>query len=391
MTAHALHRIHLSRDRVGAPTAVLVRFLDPSTRAPKRIASVLFENEQRRCFHMPLRGDEIVEILVSGPDASITARVERIDPLRRLYHAARVAREALGSPSRSPLAAPPDPPLFDRPKAAPKVSLVIATRDRAGLLSRAIETAFARSTYPAKDLVIVDNGSVERATADLLAKCARTHAALVLRRDVPFNFAQLMNEGGRAASGDVLVFLNNDIEARDPAWLDPLVALATKPDVGAVGAKLLYPTGAVQHAGVVLGMSGLVGHAGRGLPSTARGPQNILCTVRDVSAVTGACLAMRRDVFERVSGFDERFAVECNDIDLCLRLRAVGLRVIWTPWPTLVHREGATRGRNETQSPQVIADRTLFFRQWGASLATDPFYPAELSRRDETLPAGSKD
>lgn len=389
--ADALHRIHLTRERADAPAAALIRFLDPATRAPKRIASVLFETETERRIHAPLRGDEIVEVLASDPDGSFAARIARLDPLRRLYHAARLARGALRPPVRSPLAAPPHPPRFARPDPAPTVSLIIATRDRADLLARAIDTAFARSAYPAKELVIVDNGSVERATADLLAHSAHAHAAQILRRDVPFNFAQLMNGAARAAGGDILVFLNNDIEALDPAWLDPLVALAAQLDIGAVGAKLLYPNGAVQHAGIVLGMGGFVGHAGRGLPSTARGPHDMLRTVRDVAAVTGACLAMRRDAFVRVGGFDERFAVECNDVDLCLRLRATGLRVVWTPWPTLIHKEGATRGRDSTQSPQVIEDRTLFFRQWRAALAVDPFFPAPLSRRDETLPADPED
>ena len=151
---------------------------------------------------------------------------------------------------------------------------------------------------------------------------------VILRHDETFNFARLINAGARASRGEILAFLNNDVETEDRNWLAPLGRIAVDPRVGVVGPKLLYPDGSVQHAGIVLGIGGFVGHAGRWRAADDPGPYAMLTTTRRISAVTGACLLTRRDVFDAIGGFDEAFPVECNDVDYCLRVAMAGYAVV---------------------------------------------------------------
>ena len=187
------------------------------------------------------------------------------------------------------------------------------------------------------------------------------------------------------ARGDVLAFLNNDVETADPDWLAPLVALARDPRVGVVGTKLLFEDGTVQHAGIALGIRGLTGHAGCGRPGGDPGPADMLATTRRVSAVTGACMLTRRAVFDSLGGFDEEFVVEFNDVDYCLRAGAAGLAVVCAAAPALIHKEGATRSRARPLREQEVLDRSRFMKLWGRALVDDPFYPLELTLEDESL------
>jgi GT2 family glycosyltransferase len=258
------------------------------------------------------------------------------------------------------------------------------TRDRADLLARAIETLFEQADWSDKELVIVDNGATEADTFALFDRIRQAPNVQIVRHDSPFNFSQLINAGARAARGDVLAIMNDDVETDRRDWLTPLIALACDPAVGVVGAKLLFGDGTLQHAGITLGIRGITSHAGVGRAANDPGPYGILSTTRRVSAVTGACMLTRREVFERLGGMDENYVVECNDTDYCLRVGAAGLAVIYAAEPILTHNEGSTR-QNRPLREQEVRDRQRFIRQWGRMLIKDPYYPADLTLKDDSL------
>jgi len=227
--------------------------------------------------------------------------------------------------------------------------------------------------------VLVDNGSVETETAALLRELAAEPGIRVLSAPGGFNYSALVNRGVSAATGDVICFLNSDVEATSSGWLEALLDAVEQPDVGAVGARLLYPDGSIQHAGVILGVLGGTGHAHRFTPRDAAGYFANMAVVREVSAVTGACLAIRRETFERTGGFDEALPVAYNDVDFCLRMREAGFRVLYTAHAELLHHEGASRGRADAAEQA----RAYMKRRWGARFEIDPYYHPDLSRTSE--------
>jgi GT2 family glycosyltransferase len=223
------------------------------------------------------------------------------------------------------------------------VTIVIPFRDRLDLLRNCLRS-LRRSTYRHFDILLLDNGSTCARTLRYLERGQARSRFEVIACPGPFNFSKLCNFGARKASGDFLCFLNNDIEVLSPDWLEQLLRLGNRPDVGAVGATLLYPDGTLQHAGIIPGEGGQWSHAYRGLAQDHPGAQGELRHARSVPAVTGACLLIRRDLFTAMGGFDERFAVTLNDVDLCCRLWACGMKVAITPHARLWHFESLTRG-----------------------------------------------
>ena len=212
----------------------------------------------------------------------------------------------------------------------------------------------------------------------------------VLRIDAPFNFAALNNTAAAGAAAPLLAFVNDDILVVEPHWLRAMAALAVLPDVGAVGAKLLYPNGALQHGGIVLGLGPprVAGHELRGAPGDSPGPQGRLQATRQASAVTAACMVLERRKFEAVGGFDAAaFAVAFNDVDLCLRLGGAGYRTLWTPQARLIHLESATRGadRSGITAGRFAAEATRMRERWGGRLAADPGYNPNLTLEDESF------
>ena len=256
-------------------------------------------------------------------------------------------------------------------KDEPLVSILIPTRDRVDLLATAIRGIENKTDYKNVEIVVVDNGSQERETLDYLA--ALPHK--VIRVDAPFNFSRLNNLAARESRGDLLLLLNNDTEPATRGWLRAMVEHAVRPEVGAVGAKLLYPSGKVQHAGVVLGIGGVAGHSHKYFAREDPGYFQALRLVRDASAVTGACLMVRREVFEEAGGLDEvNLAVAFNDVDFCLRLRERGYLVVWTPYAVLTHFESESRGYD--LNPREI---DYMIRRWGERLVRDPYYNPNLT------------
>ena len=204
----------------------------------------------------------------------------------------------------------------------------------------------------------------------------------------PFNYAAKMNLLWRAAETEHVVMLNDDVVAQDGAWLKALMTFATRGDVGAVGPLLLYENGTVQHAGIVGGLLGIVAHAWLYRRSTAGTYQDWALVHREWSMITGAVVATRKSMLERVDGFDERFALEYNDIDLCLRLRATGARIVYTPHARMTHVEKASRGR--TAPP--AEDLALFLRRWKGWLRDDPaFHPRMDHNRFDLEPGYDPD
>ncbi|KQP41329.1 glycosyl transferase [Methylobacterium sp. Leaf104] len=318
----------------------------------------------------------------AGGSGTFSDRALERTEVARLRALAEVAAPLGATAARGPLG-------FNRlvrpvPEPAPLVSVVIPTRDQADLLAVALAGVLDATDYPAIEVIVVDNESREARTRDLFTRLS-VYDARVRILPVPgsFNFSDLSNRGAAAARGSLLLFLNNDIEVIEPGWLREMVSIALAPDIGAVGAKLLYPDRTLQHGGIVLGIGGVAGHSHPGLPADDPGYFARMVLTQEVSAVTGACLLLRTAVFAASGGFDaDALAVAFNDVDLCLRLRARGLRNVWTPHARLIHHESKSRGAEDTPEKRERFEREVRVMQarWAAELRADPYYNPNLSR-----------
>jgi GT2 family glycosyltransferase len=276
-------------------------------------------------------------------------------------------------------------PMFNRikfplPAVLPLVSIIISTRDHSELLRKAVDSIHSVSTYTNYEIVIVDNGSRDPEAVAYLASLAKRSRIRVIRDDSLFNFSRLSNTGVAQAMGEVVCLLNNDIEVITPDWIEEMLSFAIKPDVGAVGARLWYPNGKLQHGGVIIGAGGVAGHYHHQLPRGNIGYFGRAALQQELSAVTGACLMVRRGIFQKVGGLDEKLEVAFNDIDFCLRLRAAGYRNVWTPFAELIHHESASRGYEDNPEKIERFKREVDFMQvrWGKTLEQDPFYNPNL-------------
>lgn len=267
------------------------------------------------------------------------------------------------------------------PEPAPRASLVIPTRDRVDLLRTCVESLLEKTDYPDFELVVVDNQSSDPAALEYLESLPARGRVRVLRYDRPFNYSAINNWAVRQCASPLVGLLNNDVEVISPGWLREMASHALRADIGAVGAKLYYPDGSIQHAGVVLGIHGVAGHVYAGAPANHPGHGGRLRVAQRMSAVTGACMVMRRAVFEEAGGLDETLAVAFNDIDLCLRLGQLGYANVWTPFAELYHHESATRGSDsrDEHRERFVGEVELMRRRWGALLECDPAYNPNLS------------
>jgi GT2 family glycosyltransferase len=256
----------------------------------------------------------------------------------------------------------------------PTVSIVIPNRDAAQVLEPCVNGLLHRTSYPNIELVIVDNGSSDPEVLELYRSLERAGRAVIVPFNRSFNFSAACNAGAAAARGDLLLFLNNDIEVIQPDWLDELARWALRPDVGIVGAKLLYPDRTIQHAGVVFGL-GLVAHIFSRAPEGTSGVFGSSECYRNYLAVTGACQMMRRDVFRRLGGYDEGFRLVFSDVVLCLEARRAGYRVVYTPHARLVHHESYTRKSDD--SPQDMERLARYLRETG--FVEDPYLHPEIN------------
>lgn len=262
--------------------------------------------------------------------------------------------------------------------AEPRVSAIVPTRDRADLLERCVEGLLQRTKYGALDVIVVDNGSREDRTARLFAQYKGLKNVQVLPHPGEFNWSAMNNAGAELATGDILLFLNNDTKVMDQDWLRELAVQAARPEVGAVGAKLLFPDGTLQNAGIWLGPAGYARHLLRLSARRDEGYCGQLMLARNLSAVTGACMAMRCQVFREAGGFDESLPVSYGDVDFCLRLVERGYRIVWTPHAELLHLESASRGSNEWRIRKEEAEREKFLARWQRETDNDPFFNPNL-------------
>jgi GT2 family glycosyltransferase len=275
---------------------------------------------------------------------------------------------------------------YPLPWPRPLVSLIVPTRDRVKLLQVCIDGLLRETDYPDLEVIIVDNDSVEPETHAYFRELASEKRVRILPIAGAFNYSALNNRAAELARGDVLGLINNDIEVIQPGWLYEMVGRLMQPGVGAVGAKLYYADDTVQHGGVVLGIGGVAGHDHRYTRRDAIGKFGRLYVAREVSAITAACMLVRKDLFVKVGGLDESgLKVAFNDVDLCLKLRETGARIIWTPYAELYHHESASRGMDlaADKIERFNGESDIMRQRWGEALRQDPFYNPNLTLERE--------
>lgn len=307
--------------------------------------------------------DRLVELTLEGLEERAVRRIPAI-----LFHDLLAPRSSPGLLIR------PEPPKDPMPT----FTIIIPTRDRVDLLRPCLESISEETTYPKEkiEIIVVDNGSSESSSVRYLATIART--VTVIRDDGPFNFSRLNNLAAAQAKGEVLLFVNNDTVVNDPSWLRRIARYAVQKDVGVVGGKLLYPDGTIQHGGVILGIQGVAAHDAVGLEESD--PRIRFDYTREVSAVTGACLAIRRGLFEELGGLDATARVAFNDILLCLEARRRGYRNIFIKEPLLIHFESKSRGMDNTPRKAALFRREARYARsrYGDYFRDDPYYSPNL-------------
>lgn len=318
-----------------------------------------------------------------GPGALLAAAAT----LRSSRDAVVATRISAAPAGRAVDVRPRPPSETPRPQAFPTVSIIVPTRDRVDLLEPCI-ASLDRLEGVSCDIVVVDNGTFEPRTRAYLDRLAARADVTVLREDIPFNFSRLCNLGARRARGKALLFLNDDVEALDGTWLGHMLAWLADPEVGVVGARLLYPSRDLQHGGIASNLVPGPGHPWRGVAPEIWRSHPLLASPGEVDAVTGACLLVRRDDFDRVGGFDEEaFPITLNDVDLCLKLRRLGLKSIYSPAATLVHKEGQSRRQDDDPAEKArrTAELRRYFERYPDFARRSLFLPAAM-RRDSDMP-----
>ncbi|SIN79684.1 glycosyltransferase [Salinivibrio sp. ES.052] len=275
---------------------------------------------------------------------------------------------------------------YTLPEPCPLVSLVIPTRNGLEVLKVCIDSILEKNTYPNYEIIIVDNGSDCQHTLTYLADLQAQHSNVrVLRDDSPFNYSALNNKAVAEAKGELVALVNNDVEVITPEWLTELVSHAIQPNVGAVGARLWYPDNTLQHGGVIM-VGGVAGHAHKHLPKGQPGYACRAIVAQNYSAVTAACLVVRKSLFEQVGGLNEGdLTVAFNDIDFCLKLKHAGYDNVWTPFAELYHYESKTRGFEDTPEKQARFNKEVTYMQakWQDILLNDPCYNPNLTMARE--------
>ncbi|HLQ94109.1 MAG TPA: glycosyltransferase family 2 protein [Xanthobacteraceae bacterium] len=284
-------------------------------------------------------------------------------------------------------------PSYDRivrslPAPPPLVTLVVPTKNKYEVLGPCIAGLLHRTDYCEKEIIIIDHQSDDPATLKLLERLGSERGVRIIKYEGPFNYSEMNNRAVQQARGDIIAFINNDVDVIDPGWLSEMASLAVVRENGAIGAKLLYSNDSVQHAGMVLGIGGIAGHMFKNWPITNLGYCGRLAMTSNVSAVTGACLVLRKSLFEDVGGFDAKnLPVAFNDVDLCLRIQAAGYRNVWTPFALLYHHESYSRGSD--LSPENMerarSEANYMHHTWGDKFNNDPFYNLNLSLKDENF------
>ena len=270
-------------------------------------------------------------------------------------------------------------------KETPKVSVIIPAHNQAEVTKLCLTTLFEGTSYPDFDVLVLSNNSTDAEFFKVLDAFQAKYPGRFrwIEQNYPFNYSKLMNAGFREVDGELICHLNNDVEIIKPDWMQRMVEQAIRPEIGAVGAKLLYPNRLVQHAGVVIGLHGCAGHTFVAANEEWGGPYFQLAANTNYAAVTGACLMVHRDKYQAVEGFDELQVVEYNDIDFCLRLLAAGYRNLYLSKVVLIHHESLSRGHPHKDSASYkvhLSDVARFTKHWQTYMDNDPYYNPNLSR-----------
>jgi O-antigen biosynthesis protein len=276
--------------------------------------------------------------------------------------------------------------IYPMPEELPLVSVIVATRDHANLLRQVVEGVLDETDYQPLELIVVDNQSSESATLDYLRELQGNARVRIIHYDAPFNFSAINNLAAREAKGQILALVNNDIKVISSEWLAEMISHAVRPEIGAVGAKLYYPSETIQHAGIIIGLGGIAGHAHRHLPRQGAGYYARAQVLQNYSAVTGACLVLRRNIYDEVGGLNESdLPIAFNDLDLCLRIQQKGYRILWTPYAELYHLESASRGADTDPDKlaRFIKEQEFMKSTWKDRLAYDPYYSRNLTLNKE--------
>ena len=269
----------------------------------------------------------------------------------------------------------------------PLVSILIPNKDHRDDLKRCIDSIKTKTTYPNYEIIVIENNSTEPETFAYYETLKQDPKIKVITYDKPFNYSAVNNVGAGAAEGEQLLLLNNDTEVLSPDWIQEMLMYAQREDVGAVGAKLYYPDGTIQHAGIGIGIKMLAGHWHKNFPKDHPGYFGRLTYAQNVSAVTAACMMVPAKVYKALGGLDESFSVVFNDVDLCLRIREAGYLIVWTPWAELTHYESKSRGSDEDTPEKkafFVKETNRFQRKWNKTLTEgDPYYNPNLTREKE--------
>lgn len=357
-------REHLEQASGGGLAERMVRLmLEGDARAVRRIPRLL----------VSFAGETAPEALQPVPAPLIAEAREAAERWARSHGYQLTPHEGVpgGTAARPPL--PADLPL---------VSILIPTKDRLDLLRKCVESVLEKTAYPKFEILVIDNKSECPETLEYLARESAAGRIRVLPYPKPYNYSAMNNEAVREAHGSLLCLLNNDIEVISPEWLTDMVRHAVSPGAGAVGARLLYPNDTVQHAGVIIGKNGVAGHSFVGLPRTAPGVQGRAMLTQELAAVTAACMLVPRAVWEEVGGLDEtNLSVSFNDIDLCMKIREAGKRIIYAAESELYHYESASIGSAHRKRSMFRFEREVlaFKARWAGRLRDDPFYHPSLS------------
>ena len=273
----------------------------------------------------------------------------------------------------------------------PKVSILIPNKDHIDDLEKCLSSLYQRTEYKNFEVIVIENNSTEQSTFDYYETAKQKYANLqVVYYKGGFNFSAINNFGRKAAAGEYLLLLNNDVEipAGSEQWLTELVRQCARPDGAAIcGAMLYYADDTIQHAGIVTGLGGYAGHSHKYHKKGGSGYMFRLATVQDFSAVTGACLLVRSDVYDQMNGLDEAFTVAFNDVDFCLRVRDAGYRIVWTPYAELIHHESKSRGLDEKDAAKAKRfageQQRLYQVHTREGILNDPYYNPSLTKDRE--------
>jgi len=273
--------------------------------------------------------------------------------------------------------------IYPIPNPPPLVSIIIPTRDKVELLRNCVESIIKKTQYENYEIIIVNNRSTEQKTLNYLSEIQKRFSNIrVIDYNHDFNYSAINNFAVKFAKGELILLLNNDTEVLNPEWLTEMVSHAVRPEIGCVGAKLYYPDGNIQHGGVILGIGGVAGHSHKHFPSEHPGYMNRLILVQNLSAVTGACLMVKKKIYEEVGGLDEEnLKIALNDVDFCLKVREAGYRNLWTPYAELIHHESKSRGYEDTPEKVKRFKKEIEFmkKKWGEKLLKDPYYNPNLT------------